>query len=117
MNAGPDPYDVQRLREANVRSSISTPTSTPTPAGLAPKRAHDRVSAENLSRMAIKLGRCGDINPITGYVCVTQPHPPDAEHMAVQIGGPSDGKVYSRWGGTAENQNQISTQKLAKPDS
>ena len=49
--------------------------------------------------MAKRLGRCGDINEITGYVCVTQPHDEDVEHMAVQIGGPNDGKVYSTWGG------------------
>ena len=58
-----------------------------------------RVSAQNLSLMAKRLGRCGDINEITGYVCVTQPHDEDIEHMAVQIGGPNDGKVYSTWGG------------------
>jgi hypothetical protein len=60
-----------------------------------------RISAENLSLMARRLGRCGDINPITGHVCVTQPHEtlgPDGEdHMAVQIGGPNDGYVYARW--------------------
>jgi hypothetical protein len=71
-----------------------------------PKRASTdprtaRISAANLSLMAQRLGRCGDINPITGYVCVTQPHwveGPDAEdHMAVQIGGPNDGYVYATW--------------------
>jgi hypothetical protein len=63
-----------------------------------------RISAKNLSMMAKRLGRCGDINPLTGYVCVTQPHDePDQvtgkkpQHMAVQIGGPNDGKVYSTW--------------------
>lgn len=59
-----------------------------------------RISAQNLSLMAKRLGRCGDINPITGYVCVTQPHDDDLEHMAIQIGGPYDGRVYSTWGGT-----------------
>jgi hypothetical protein len=59
-----------------------------------------RISAQNLSLMAKRLGRCGDINPVTGYVCVTQPHDDEVEHMAVQIGGPNDGKVYSSWGGT-----------------
>jgi hypothetical protein len=59
-----------------------------------------RVSANNLSRMAKQLGRCGDINELTGFVCVTQPHDDDIEHMAIQIGGPNDGKVYSTWGGT-----------------
>lgn len=58
-----------------------------------------RISAQNLSLMATRLGRCGNINPLTGYVCVTQPHDEDVEHMAVQIGGPNDGKVYSVWGG------------------
>jgi hypothetical protein len=60
-----------------------------------------RVSAANLSMMARRLGRCGNIDPLTGYVCVTQPHwvdGPDAEdHMAIQIGGPNDGYVYARW--------------------
>jgi hypothetical protein len=60
-----------------------------------------RVSAENLSLLAKRVGRCGDINPLTGHVCVTQPHEttgPDAEmHMAVQIGGPNDGYVYCKW--------------------
>lgn len=59
-----------------------------------------RVSAQNLSLMAKRLGRCGDVNPLTGYVCVTQPHEDCVEHMAVQIGGPHDGQVYSTWGGT-----------------
>lgn len=58
-----------------------------------------RVSAQNLSMRAKQLGRCGDINPLTGYVCVTQPHQPDTQHMAVQIGGPKDGYVYATWGG------------------
>ena len=74
---------------------------------LGPKRAqagrHARVSAANLSKMAQQLGRCGDINPITGLVCVTQPHDPGVEHMAVQIGGPRDGYVYGTWGGTKVN--------------
>ena len=60
-----------------------------------------RTSAANLSLMARRLGRCGDVNPITGHVCVTQPHwveGPDAQdHLAVQIGGPNDGYVYARW--------------------
>lgn len=56
-----------------------------------------RVSAQNLSLMAKRLGRCGDIHPLTGYVCVTQPHEAGIKHMAVQIGGPNDGKVYSEW--------------------
>lgn len=58
-----------------------------------------RISAQNLSILAKRLGRCGDINELTGFVCVTQPHDDDVEHMAVQIGGPNDGKVYSTWGG------------------
>jgi hypothetical protein len=57
---------------------------------------HSRLSAENLSLMAKRLGRCGDINPLTGYVCVTQVHV-EGDHMAVQIGGPNDGYVYARW--------------------
>lgn len=60
-----------------------------------------RISAKNLSMMAQRLGRCGNINPLTGYVCVTQPHettgPDKQNHMAVQIGGPHDGQVYSEW--------------------
>lgn len=56
-----------------------------------------RISAQNLSLMAKRLGRCGDINPLTGYVCVTQPHESDVKHAAVQIGGPHDGRVYSEW--------------------
>lgn len=58
-----------------------------------------RISAQNLSRLAKANGRCGDINPLTGFVCVTQPHEDDIEHLAVQIGGPRDGHVYSSWGG------------------
>lgn len=68
------------------------------PAFGGPRQATSRVSAANLSKMAITLGRCGDIDPITGYVCVTQPHDDDVEHMAVQIGGPRDGMVYATWG-------------------
>jgi hypothetical protein len=56
-----------------------------------------RISANNLSMMAKRLGRCGDINPITGYVCVTQPHAPGTLHAACQIGGPNDGQVYAEW--------------------
>lgn len=56
-----------------------------------------RISAQNLSLMAKRLGRCGDINPLTGFVCVTQPHEPPTRHAAIQIGGPNDGKVYSEW--------------------
>ena len=73
-----------------------------------PKRAlpgvHARVSAHNISKMARQLGRCGDINPITGLVCVTQPHDDEDEHMAVQIGGPRDGFVYGTWGGRGRNE-------------
>jgi hypothetical protein len=58
---------------------------------------HSRISAQNLSLMAKRVGRCGDINPLTGYVCVTQCHSIDEDHMAVQIGGPNDGYVYARW--------------------
>ncbi len=67
---------------------------------VGPKQAHDRITADNLALMAKALGRCGDINRITGYVCVTQPHESDVEHMAIQIGGPRDGFVYATWGGT-----------------
>jgi len=60
-----------------------------------------RVSAQSLSAMARRLGRCGDINPLTGHVCVTQQHEttgPDAQkHQAVQIGGPNDGYIYCEW--------------------
>jgi len=73
-----------------------------------PKRAqggkHARISAQNLSAMAKQLGRCGDVNSITGLVCVTQPHDEDDEHMAIQIGGPRDGFVYGTWGGRGRNE-------------
>jgi hypothetical protein len=59
-----------------------------------------RISAQNLSAMAKRLGRCGDINPLTGHVCVTQQHDSDQEHIAMQIGGPNDGYVYCRWPST-----------------
>lgn len=62
-----------------------------------PKKATNRITAQNLSLMAKRLGRCGDINPVTGYVCVTQPHDSETKHAAVQIGGPADGKVYAEW--------------------
>lgn len=67
---------------------------------------HARVSAEQLSLMAKRLGRCGDIHPLSGHVCVTQPHDIDTEHMAVQIGGPMDGHVYATWGGQKPNDYQ-----------
>jgi hypothetical protein len=73
-------------------------------------KANSRISAANLSLMAQRLGRCGDINPLTGDVCVTQPHEADVEHMAVQIGGPRDGFVYAKWGGTLRNDGVIPTQ-------
>lgn len=86
-------------------SSIQPMSSNPMQRLAGPPRASQhsqtsRISAQNLSLMAKRLGRCGDINPLTGYVCVTQPHEDDVEHMAVQIGGPKDGTVYSTWGGT-----------------
>ena len=80
-----------------------------------PRAAQDprvsRISAANLSMLAKRVGRCGDINPLTGHVCVTQPHDtynlddPNRgkadydphDHMAVQIGGPNDGYEYARW--------------------
>jgi hypothetical protein len=83
---------------------------------MGPKKAHNRVSAANLARMAQMLGRCGDIDPITGYVCVTQPHDADVMHMAVQIGGPRDGYVYHTWGGTLGNTGLIATQPTPKAD-
>ena len=67
--------------------------------------ATQRISAENLQRLARQVGRCGDIHPLTGDVCVTQPHDDDVEHMAVQIGGPMDGYVYATWGGTKRNEH------------
>lgn len=75
---------------------------------------HARVSAQSLSQMAQTLGRCGNINPITGDVCVTQPHDDDVEHMAIQIGGPRDGYVYATWGGRKVNAGVIRTK--AVPD-
>lgn len=76
--------------------------------------ATNRVSAQNLSLMAKRLGRCGDINEITGYVCVTQPHDDDVEHMSMFIGGVRDGQVTSTWGGRKTNTGVIATQ--AVPD-
>jgi hypothetical protein len=67
------------------------------------QRATGRPSAEYLSFLARMLKRCGDISPLTGHVCVTQPHEDDIEHMAVQVGGPKDGYVYARWGGQKQN--------------
>lgn len=72
--------------------------------------ATNRVSAQNLSKMAKQLGRCGEINEITGYVCVTQPHDDDVEHMSMFIGGPRDGQVTSTWGGRKNNQGIIPTE-------
>lgn len=80
--------------------------------GLAPRKAHNRISAANLSRMAKRLGRCGDICPITGYVCVTQPHEADVMHMAMFIGGPRDGQVTHTWGGTLANAGIVRTQAV-----
>lgn len=79
-------------------------------------RATSRITADNLSLMAKRLGRCGNIHPLTGYVCVTQPHEDDVEHMAVQIGGPMDGHVYATWGGTKTNDGVIPTQPAPKAD-
>jgi len=76
--------------------------------------ATNRVSAQNLSKMAQRLGRCGAINELTGYVCVTQPHDDDVEHLSMFIGGPRDGQITSRWGGTKENTGIIRTE--AVPD-
>lgn len=75
-------------------------------------RARDRVTAQNLSLMAKRLGRCGDIDGVNGYVCVTQPHDEDMEHMAIQIGGPFDGHVYARWGGMKLNDLLVTTQQV-----
>ena len=75
-------------------------------------KAHSRVSAQNLALLAKRVGRCGDIDVLTGFVCVTQPHESDCEHMAVQIGGPADGYVYHTWGGDKRNTNLIATQEL-----
>lgn len=61
------------------------------------KQASNRVTAQSLSQMAKALGRCGDVNPITGYVCVTQPHSDEDDHMSMFIGGPRDGQVTSTW--------------------
>lgn len=82
---------------AKAQQSTSTQIPGPKRASQHPNTA--RVSAQNLSKLAKQLGRCGDINEITGYVCVTQPHEDHLEHMAIQIGGPNDGKIYSTWGG------------------
>lgn len=69
------------------------------------QKATTRVTAQYLQQLARMLNRCGDIHPLTGDVCVTQPHPDDVEHMAVQIGGPHDGKVYATWGGQRVNED------------
>lgn len=84
------------------------------PQGLTPRKAHNRISAANLSLMAQRLGRCGDINELSGHVCVTQPHDDDVEHMAVQIGGPRDGYVYATWGG--KKANTFMPQTLPDPE-
>ena len=81
----------------HLQNAVNRIPPSPPRASSHPNTA--RVSAQNLSMMAKQLGRCGDVNPITGYVCVTQPHDDDLEHMAIQIGGPYDGRVYSTWGG------------------
>jgi hypothetical protein len=75
--------------------SLATPRNTAPRASSHPNTA--RVSAQNLSRMAKQLGRCGDINPLTGYVCAIPVHDKNAKHTAIQIGGPNDGKIYSEW--------------------
>lgn len=82
--------------------SPTSPIAQPSHFGGVPPKASShpntaRVSATNLSVMAKQLGRCGDVNPLTGFVCVTQPHDTCMKHMAVQIGGPADGKVYAEW--------------------
>lgn len=74
--------------------------------------ATNRVSAANLSRLARTLGRCGDVNEVTGYVCVTQPHDDDVEHMSMFIGGARDGEVTSTWGGRKENTGIIATEAV-----
>lgn len=112
MNSTPDNQDPIDRQINHLKSIYPSPTSNSS--AYTPKQATNRVTAENLSRLAKQLGRCGDINPITGYVCVTQCHEPDQEHMAIQIGGPNDGKVYSTWGGTQLNTSQIPTQTLPK---
>lgn len=43
------------------------------------RKATGRVSAANLSRLAKQLGRCGDVNPLSGYVCVIQIHDEDVK--------------------------------------
>lgn len=80
--------------------------------GLPIKRATNRVTAANLSRLAQSVGRCGDIDPLSGNVCVTQPHDMDVQHMAVQIGGPADGRVYGTWGGSKQNLVMPQTQPV-----
>lgn len=100
MNTTSDPQDAYDRQVSQLKSIYPSPKANPN--AYRPKQAHNRISAENLSMLAKANGRCGDINPITGFVCVTQPHedtgPNATEHMAVQIGGPNDGKVYSTWG-------------------
>lgn len=75
-------------------------------------RATNRVTAQNLSKLAVQVGRCGDIDPLTGFVCVTQPHEADVMHMAVQIGGVMDGHVYHTWGGNVLNTGMPQTQSV-----
>jgi hypothetical protein len=72
-----------------MNNPIHDPRSMAAMTGAA--KATGRGSAEYLSALAKRVGRCGDIHPLTGHVCVTQPHEDDIEHMAVQIGGPNDG--------------------------
>lgn len=77
-------------------------------------KASNRITAQNLSNMAKRLGRCGDINPLSGHVCVTQPHEADVMHLAMFIGGARDGEVIAEWGGTIRNSGIIPTLAVPK---
>lgn len=99
------PVDLGNMAGPSGRGVMATPPGRRI-------KAANRITAENLSKMATRLGRCGNINSLTGDVCVTQPHDKDVEHMAVQIGGPRDGYVYATWGGTKPNTVMPKTQEV-----
>lgn len=91
--------------------SANTNSNNQVPLGRTIK-AGNRITAQNLSLLAKRLQRCGDVDPLTGYVCVTQCHDPDVQHMAVQIGGVRDGFVYHTWGGSLPNNLYVPAQAV-----
>lgn len=81
------------------------PTPQPKQTGQGPKQAASRIGGKQLSLMAKRLNLCGDIDPVTGYVCVVTELAHDLSrslgmpltHQARQVGGPKDGLVYGEW--------------------